>query len=104
MASPKEHLILADRNGEILDIDGLVDVLRKESSRVLADDDVGLVIYVGDLEIYELKPTESGECMAGRITQISRPRFPAHVIRKQIGAKVFSVTADAIFIVRDERP
>lgn len=48
-----------------------------------------------------MKPTESGEFFAHHVTQISRPRFPARTLRKQIGDKVFSVTADAVFVVRE---
>ncbi len=101
MASPNEHLLLVDRDGRSIAIDQLVEKLRRDQSRVLADDEVGLVVYVGDLAIYELVPTETGEFLARQVTQVSRPRFPVQILRKQIGARVFSVTADAVFVVRD---
>ena len=50
---------------------------------------------------YNLKPTDSGEFLARPVTEISRPRFSTRVLRKQIGATVLSVTADAVFVVRD---
>lgn len=101
MASPDKHLILVDRDGNPISTEELVQRLRSDQARVLADDQVGLVIYVGDLDIYELLPIETGEFLARHVTQISRPRFPVQILRKQIGARVFSVTADAVFVVRD---
>ena len=67
----------------------------------MADDEVGLVLYVGGLGIYSLKPTDSSEFLAQPVTEISRPRFSVRILRKQIGATVLSVTADAVFVVRD---
>lgn len=82
-------------------MDELIEDLRRDDSRVLADDELGLIVYVGDLGIYELTPTETGEFLGRPVTQVSRPRFPVRILRKQIGARVFSVTADAVFVVRD---
>ena len=101
MASPTEHLLLVDRDGKPVATEELVGKLRHDQSRVLADDGVGLVVYVADLEVYELVPTVTGEFLARHVTQISRPRFPVQILRKQIGARVFSVTADAVFVIRD---
>ena len=101
MASPKQQLLLVDKEGEPILVDALVEKLRTDESRVLADDAVGLVIYVGDLEIYELVPIDTGEVFARLVTQISRPRFPTRILRKQIGARVMSITSDAVFIVRE---
>ncbi len=101
MAIPVEQIILVDGQGQRLDVDALVETLRKEPQRILADDEVGLVLYVGDLNLYTMKPTESGEFLAAPVTEISRPRFSSRMLRKQIGATVPSVTADAVFVVRD---
>ena len=101
MGIPAEQLILVDSDGHAVDVDTLVERLRKEPQRTLADDEVGVVIYVGDLGIYSLKPTESGDFLAQPVTEISRPRFSTRVLRRQIGATVLSVTADAVFVVRD---
>jgi hypothetical protein len=101
MAIPAEQVILIYSDGQPVDIDVLVEQLRGEPKRILADDEVGLVLYVGDLGIYNLKPTDSGEFLAQPVTEISRPRFSTRVLRKQIGATVLSVTADAVFVVRD---
>jgi len=101
MAVPAEHLLLVDSEGRRLDVDALVDKLRREPARVLADDEVGLVLYTGDLGLYSLKPTDSGAFLAQPVSEISRPRFSTRMLRKQIGATVLSVTADAVFVVRD---
>ncbi len=101
MGIPAEQIILVDSDGNRAELDALVKRLRGEPERVLADDEVGLVIYVGDLGIYNLKPVDGGEFLAQPVTEISRPRFSSHVLRKQIGATVLSVTADAVFVVRD---
>ncbi len=101
MGMPPQQFILVNKNGEPVEIDILVERLRGEADRVLADDEVGLVLYVGDLELYNLKPTGSGEFLAALVTEISRPRFPTAVLRRQIGATVLSVTTDAVFVVQE---
>ncbi|OPY84722.1 MAG: hypothetical protein A4E65_00235 [Syntrophorhabdus sp. PtaU1.Bin153] len=101
MGSPMEQIILVDLDGKHVEVDDLVESLRGEPERVLADDEIGLVLYVGGLGIYQLKPTESGEFLAQQVTEISRPRFSTRVLRKQIGATVLSITSDAIFVVQE---
>jgi hypothetical protein len=101
MAIPGQQMMLVDGSGKRIRADDLIERLRKEQARVLTDDEVGLVIYVGDLEIYSLKPTQSGAFLAQRVTEISRTRFSMRVLRKQIGATVLSVTADAFFVIRE---
>ncbi len=101
MGMPPEQIILVDKNGVPVDITQLAQQLRDDSSRVLADDEIGLVLYVGDLQVYQLKPTGTGEYFAGLVTEISCPRFSTKVLRRQIGATVMSVTADAVFVIRD---
>lgn len=101
MGVPAEQLMLLDSAGNAISVDALVEKLRGEPERILADDEMGIVMYVGGLRIYSLKPTESGEFLAQLVTEISRPRFSTRVLRKQIGAIVLSVTADAVFVVRE---
>lgn len=101
MRIPTEQVMLVDSDGQTVDVDDFVERVRREPRRVLADDEIGLVQYVGDLGIYSLKPTDSGAFLAQPVTEISRPRFSTRVLRRQIGATVLSVTADAVFLVRD---
>ena len=98
---PTEQILLVTKDGTPIQIDELVERLRKESQRILADDEVGLTLYVGDLEIYNMKPTASGEFLAQLVTEVSRPRFSMRILRKQIGATMLSVTADAVFIIQN---
>ena len=100
MASPAEQILLVSKDGEDVHIDELIERLRLEPKRVLADDEVGLILYVGDLDIYDLKPTAGGEFLAQLVTEISRPRSATRMLRRQIGASMISVTADAIFVIR----
>ena len=65
MAVPAEQVILVNSDGQALGIEALVEQLRDESNRILADDEVGLVLYVGDLGIYSMKPTDGGEFLGG---------------------------------------
>lgn len=101
MAIPAEQVMLVDSNGKDLEVDILVAQLRKEPQRILADDEIGIVLYVGDLGIYSLKVTDSGGFLAQQVTEICRPRFSTRVLRRQIGATVLSVTADAVFVIKD---
>lgn len=102
MASPNEQIILVDSNGKPIDIRETVESLRNDSERILADDEVGVVLYVGDLDIYSLNLQKNGSYLAQKVNEISSPRFPCRLIRRQIGSVVCSVTADTIFLVRDE--
>src|SRR5260370_31108689 len=99
MAIATEQIILVENEGRPVEVDTLVEDLRSEQKRILADDEIGLVLYVGDLGIYNLMPTDSGEFLAQLVTEISRPRFSTRVLRKQIGATVFSVTAERGFSI-----
>jgi hypothetical protein len=101
VGSPAEQILLINGKGESLDVDDLVDELRMQPERVLVDDEVGVVIFVGDLEIFTLAPTDTGEFLAQPVKEISRARFSTRMLRKQIGPTVLSVTADAVFVVRD---
>ncbi|MCX7177057.1 MAG: hypothetical protein NT159_24675 [Proteobacteria bacterium] len=101
MGVPAEQLLIVDSTGQKVDLEVLLERLRTEGQRVLVDDAVGLVVYVGGLDLYSLKPTESGDFLAQPLTEIHRPRFSMHILRKQIGATVLSVTADAVFVIRE---
>jgi hypothetical protein len=101
MGSPEEQALLVDSQGNRLALQEVIDRALRDESRMLSNDEVGLVVYVGDLGIYELTPVANGGFLARPVTQISRPRLPVPILRKQIGARVFSVTADAVFVIRD---
>lgn len=102
--------ILVNSKGEKVDVDDLIQQCRSEPNRILADDEVGLVVYVGDLEIYSVaslghpvtgygKP-DSSAYWTKRITEISLIRF-GDTVRRQIGSVVRSLSADSVFVVRE---
>ena len=101
MGVPTEQLIVVTSGGNRVDIDALVEELRSQSTRVLADDEIGIVIYVGDLGLYSLKAVASGGFVSSALTELSRPRFAPKLVRHQIGATVFSMTADTVFVVQE---
>ena len=101
MSSPNEQIILVNSTGERIDTEAVVNSLRKDSKRVLADDEFGTVLYVGDLDLYSLKPLDSGDYLAQKVTELSSMRFPQRLLRKQIGSVVLSVTEDTVFLIKD---
>lgn len=101
MGVPAEQLIIVDSGGNRIDIDALVEELHSQNNRVLADDEIGLVIYVGDLGLYSLRAVASGGFISSALTELSRPRFATKMVRHQIGATVSSMTADTVFIVQE---
>ena len=101
MAIPSKQLVIVDSSGKRIDVEKLVHDLLSEENRVLAHDEFGTVLYVGDLDLYSLKPLENGEFLAQKLREISRPRFPTQLVRHQIGPTVFSMTADTVFLIRE---
>lgn len=90
-----------DSHGREVDLEELVARLKQDQRRVLADDEIGLVLYVGDLDLYRLGKERDGRPYGQLITQISLPRLPVRLVRRQIGHTVFSMTPDTIFLIRD---
>lgn len=88
----------------------LIQQCRSDPNRILADDEVGLVVYVGDLDIYSLARMghpvtghvigESDAYWTQKINEISLIRF-GDAVRRQIGSVVRSVSADSVFVVRE---
>jgi hypothetical protein len=101
VAIPLEQFVIVDSRGEGIDVEKMTAELRRDEQRVLADDELGVVLYVGDLDLYSLKPLESGEFLAQKVYEISRPRFSTQLVRHQIGPAVFSMTTDTVFLIRE---
>jgi hypothetical protein len=101
VAIPVEQFVIVDSNGKRIDVEKTTEELRRDEKRVLADDELGVVLYVGDLDFYSLKPIESGGFLAQKLREISRPRFSTQLVRHQIGPTVFSMTADTVFLIRE---
>jgi hypothetical protein len=101
VAFPIEQLVIVGPDGKRIDVEKMTEELRQDEKRVLIDDELGVVIYVGDLDLYSLKPLENGEYLAQKLREISRPRFSTQLVRHQIGPTVFSMTADTVFLIRE---
>jgi hypothetical protein len=98
----KENLFLINSNGEELDIDKLFKSFSDESDRVLANDEIGTIIYTVDLDIFSLEVTSNGQLIPKKVNQLSRSRFSTSIIRLQIGGKIASYSSDTIFHVRKD--
>jgi hypothetical protein len=100
MAEPKDQILLVDASGNKVEFDQLLDKLRCDPARVMADDEIGFVIYVGDLDLYRCQHL-GDQTMFSKVTEISGPRHSTEIVRRQIGGLVLSVTADKVFVVRN---
>lgn len=102
---------LINSNNEPVEIDELVERCRSDPNRILADDEIGLVIYVGDLDIFSISglghpetgdpsPHGSGQWVQ-KVTEFSIIRFGA-TVRRQIGSVVKTLSADNVLVVRED--
>lgn len=101
---------LINSKKERVDVEALIDRCRSDPNRILADDEVGLVVYVGDLDIYSVSalghpetgnppPDPSGR-WAQKVNEISVIRF-GESVRRQIGSVVKTLSADSVLVIRD---
>lgn len=98
----KQNLLLINSNGDEINIDELFNIHSDDSDRVLANDEIGTIIYTADLEIFSLEITSSGHLIPKKVNQLSRCRFGTSIIRLQIGGKIASYSADTIFYVKKD--
>lgn len=102
--------VLIDSRGQRIDVDELIERCRADPNRILADDEIGLVVFVGDLDVYSVSglghpktgvppPTVNGQWMH-KVKEVSVNRFGSSV-RRQIGSVVRSLPADSVFVIRD---
>jgi hypothetical protein len=102
--------LLKNSKGERVDVDELVEQCRSDPHRILADDEVGLVVYVGDMDIVTVTglghpktgapaPDETGHWVV-RVKEISVARF-GKSIRRQIGSVVKSLAGNSVFVIQD---
>jgi hypothetical protein len=101
MSIPKEQINIIDSGGMSVDIDRLIDELSTDDKRVLVNDEFGIIIYVADLKLFSKKYLEDGTILVEKLFQIKRIRFGTKIVRHQIGASVYSMTADTVFIIRE---
>ena len=105
-----EQPILVNSKLERIEFDELVERCRNDPNRILADDDVGIVVYVGDLDIHTITgvghpitghapPDPTGHWVQ-KVNQISVKRFGS-TVRHQIGSVVRTLDSDSVFVVRE---
>ena len=102
--------VLINSKHERVDVDELVERCRSNPNRILADDEIGLVVYVGDMDIYAVSglghpatgdpPPDMTGHWVQKVNQVSVVRFGSSV-RRQIGSVVKTLAADSVFVVRD---
>ncbi len=102
--------ILNNSKRERLDVDELIEKCRRDPHRILADDEVGLVVYVGDLDIYTISglghpetgepPPDANGYWVQKVNEVAVVRFGI-TVRRQIGSVVKSLSADSVFVIRD---
>jgi hypothetical protein len=98
----KENLFLINSKGDEIDIDDLFNQFNDDSDRVLANDEIGIILYTADLDLFTLDVTSSGGVIPKKVNQISRSRFGTSMVRLQIGGKISSYSADTIFHVQKD--
>lgn len=102
--------MLLNSRHESINIDELIETCRASLERILADDEIGLVAYVGDLDIFTVtglghpvdgtpSPLPDGRWVQ-KVNEVSIVRFGKQ-IRRQIGSVVKTVDADSIFVIMD---
>jgi hypothetical protein len=106
----KDKPILINSKSERVDVDELVERCRSDPNRILADDEIGIVVYVGDLDIHAVSglghpetgdpPPDSRGHWGQRVTEISVSRFGSSA-RHQIGSVVKSLYGDSVFMIRE---
>ncbi|RXK01268.1 hypothetical protein CRU98_02135 [Arcobacter sp. CECT 8986] len=102
MGLPKENLLLISSNGKEIDIDELFNRYSDDSDRVLANDEIGTIIYTADLDVFSLEVTSNGQLFPKKVNQLSRSRFGTSIIRLQIGGKIASYSSDTIFHIKKD--
>lgn len=98
----KDNLFLINNNGEEIDIDKLFNSFSDDTDRVLANDEIGTIIYTADLDIFSLEVKSNGQLIPKKVNQLSRSRFGTSIIRLQIGCKIASYSSDTIFHVKKD--
>jgi hypothetical protein len=102
--------VLINSKHERIDVDELVEHCRSNPNRILAEDEIGLVVYVGDMDIFAVSglghpatgdpPTDMSGHWVQKVNQVSVARFGSSV-RRQIGSVVKTLSADSVFVIRD---
>jgi intein/homing endonuclease len=102
MSSPNHQFIIVDKNGNRVTIDEIFYRHGNEEKRIIANDEIGKSLYIGDLEYYSLKLLPNMKYISQRLNEVRSSRFSTELIRRQIGGTVLTVTADTVFLVKKD--
>lgn len=102
MSSPSDQYLIINKEGSRITIEEIFERYGNEERRIIADDEIGKCLYVGDLEYYSVKPLPSSQYLYQRLSEVRSSRFSTKLIRRQIGSRVLSVTADTVFLINKE--
>jgi hypothetical protein len=111
MSKHDSEYIVRDSQGTQVDLNDLTVKCMADTQRILANDEISAVIYVGDLDLHvvtgvshpvtgEPPPDPRGYC-GKNVQEITLLRFPPLSMRRQIGAVMKSVLESTVFIVKD---
>lgn len=98
----QENLYLISSLGKEIDINELFKSYDDDSDRVLANDEIGTILYTADLDIFSLDITSNGQLVPKKVNQISRSRFGTSIVRLQIGGKISSYSSDTVFHIKKD--
>jgi intein/homing endonuclease len=102
MSSPNNQFLIIDKNGHRITIDEIFERYGNEEKRIIADDEIGKCLYVGDLEYYSAKELSNKQYICQRLNEVRSSRFSTELIRRQIGGTVLTMTADTVFLVKKD--
>jgi intein/homing endonuclease len=102
MSSPGHQFIIIDNNKNRITVDEIFNRYGNDEKRIIAKDEIGKCLYIGDLDYYSLKTLPDGQYIAQRLNEVRLSRFSTELIRRQIGGTVLSVTIDTVFLVRKD--
>lgn len=98
----KENLFFINSKGEEFDVDKLFESFENDTERVLANDEIGTILYTADLDIFSLDITSDGRLVPKKVNQIKKSRFGTPTLRIQIGGKIASYSSDTIFYIKKD--
>lgn len=103
MPVPEHSVTIYDNEGNIHKIGDLVDKLKKDTNRVLVDDDVGTSIDVSDLEFYVYSyDIERKENKKAKISTLHHRKKKVTILRVTLSSGVaVDVSDDTLFHVKD---
>lgn len=102
MSSPNNQFIVIDKNSNRITVDEIFERHGNDNKRIIANDEIGKCLYVGDLEYYSLKLLPNGQYITQRLNEVQSSRFSTELVRRQIGGTVLTVTTDTVFLVKKD--